>query len=1339
MVISPIWPGTVPEKLNLRPDSKLWYTGVVGILYSHREKFYFFFSKSSITSIKNILTGTTKSTMPFDKATNTKFYFRLHDDGEHDGLLSSLSEGALGCGIVVREEPSPTCKFQRFRYFERSESFLSFLQKIPREDRCFHEFIPGHLPQKPHFDIDIDASKVLLGNIDDVAIQTSSAFITALVETFAALKVTISLSNDVAWYESNSDYQGNLRSDKRSYHVIVNGVVWENAIDAMTFTEQVKKRMQFGSHYVDLGVAKNNSFLRLIGSHKIKGIGEFSGFKRRMVLPDNYPRFPLREPYIGLGGDDGRIPLDHEAYPLLELEESLVTRFRGETILPSFPRPEKKAIFDLNISEREVNLVRELLANKYGQQYSIDKTKCNTLYLKSHFRTVCEMCDRRHDSIEPFVFICRNGEVRFYCNRRPKEKIFIVLGNIQFVHREPDYGDEETDPEQRLILCGEQKPTESPETFSYENVIDSIRASILSSAPEGFKWDTYNWGKTMLPIVKNYHTLPGSESMLTAELMALKPFYTAAGYEILPYTTWKQRWHPKEVERAIEIPSYLFGNDDDKITERRAVHLLMCRDLMRCCRILSETAYHYQCLIVRDNGTLGQENILKSEFSSPNFIFTHESEQDTAAVPPSHEQVVTLVQLATQGKEMITQGQQMVTQGQQLLVQDQFVTQGQQMIKQGQQLITQGKKLSEGKKKAKKSTQQQYKIAIFWGNFNAEIMSINRKIGVTSCSQIFKQLSQDYRLINQQASDVDIDNAIRNGTGSITKLANDYIRNGLRNNQTTGLQCCLVDVFTVDKMMCPFDIIERSPQYITRYIEPAITRNRQEILYPSVMYRYHKFILDVCGGNIEACYNILNVLRFSLITGEKCPKCIFLCGPSGSGKSSFCQMISKIYGTDNTSPISFDHLNATFNSWAEKRLIVIEESNVTSRKSLNSGVLNKLKDIITNTSVRMERKNQEAITIENNCLLMICADRMEQIIDKGLIRRFIAVTPLHNGDFGDAEQGDLLELKQPENLRQLVAYLTSTPEEIAQWNTILPYDEQLYALDSIENIRMTCELMTDSKSKYSRGNTPQEKCWKALKEGHMKFPYELCFAKSDNKCWKAGAGQLYIHPEGFHSMFYQLMVSGGCTPEERYDMFATEAAKKTAHNDGNDNVTREMFGHSLKHKGKIEMRRLVDNWLTIWKLDDLGRRYTVNPGFESCFIEQVKPASLQAYGKFESTIHLLKGNRRWYRVNKEWFDAYKEIQEKPEDQVYPHFNVVENIDIGVSSTRAGIDGSLHDSVRVVESCNGNTQHSSASDAEEILWSTPEVRFQEQSQLYNETKFIPTPAIISSAMNSSFYS
>ena len=290
--------------------------------------------------------------MPFDKTTGTKFYYRLLDDCEHQGLLSSLVPGDLGCGIVVREEPTPeNSNFQRFRYFSNSQSFLNFLREIQLTARSFHEFIPGHLPQKPHFDIDIEASKCL-DNIENIAIQTLNSFVNALIETFAVLRVSISLDNDIAWYESNSDYLGNPRYDKRSYHVIVNGVAWANAADAKTFTEQVKQRMQFGSQYLDTGVAKYNSFLRMIGSHKVKGIGEFSGFKRRLTLEYNYPRFPLRDPYIGFGGDDGKIPLDHEAYPILELEESLVTKIRNERIIAGFPRPDKKYIFDVKITKR---------------------------------------------------------------------------------------------------------------------------------------------------------------------------------------------------------------------------------------------------------------------------------------------------------------------------------------------------------------------------------------------------------------------------------------------------------------------------------------------------------------------------------------------------------------------------------------------------------------------------------------------------------------------------------------------------------------------------------------------------------------------------------------------------------------------------------------------------------------------------------------------------------------------------------------------------------------------------------------------------------------------------
>lgn len=1246
----------------------------------------------------------------------TKFYYRLFDKDGEKGLLSKLPSKALTYGFATREQQDGS-SIDLFRYFSCAEAFINFTrQEYSPELRFFNEYIPGNQPQKPHFDIDIevwDSTKVddkgiplpkpsfvvTYENIDSVANQTLDAFYKALDQTFLTLFRTSkrnelkfpSHDRDITTYESNSDLSGNMIAKKRSYHIIVNGFAWSDALDGKYFTKQLISRMSFGGQFVDMGVTSNNGFLRMVGSRKVKGLGIFSGLKRRMDTEYNFLRFPLC--YEVTESDiknDCRVPREHQDYTLLELKESLVTLIRDEAILPGFPRPEKKIHLDMYLDLEMVERVMGFLEDRYPHQYKLDTVKGNAIRLKSHFRSVCEMCDRIHESMEPSIFICRNGEARFYCGRRIGEKVFIVLGQINFatVSEDGDDDDENVKAMKRVSMTGPKQEMVAPTAFKSTIVYDPVVQSIESSITGRDTWDIINWGKAMLPMVKAYHTLLGSETMLTSHIAALKPFYTDFGYAPLSFKLWKARWDPLELRgcNSIEIPNYLFGNNIDLYTDMREVHLLMCRDLMRCLRIFSETTYEYICIVVRSNGTLKQQSIPKSYFTRPHFIFRHESEKVEKA-PPSKD---------AKGND----------------------------------------------KKEKDTPQPRHATAIFWGEVDAELLSIDRQVGVSVCNQIFEARVGDYRTIFPRLSDYEIDNAIRYGNGDNATVANDYIRNCLRNNSTPQLQTCLVDIFTIERSMVVLSVPERSPQYIQRFIEPAVTRNGFNP-DPKKISWYVKFINKVCGGNEQAFLNVMNVIRFALITGEKPSKCIFLCGTSGAGKSAFCQMIRNIYGPLNSVSIEFDAILSNFNSWADSRLIVIEESAIGSRKAQNSGMLNKLKNLITNETTSIERKNQNKIEVENSALVMMCADKPEQLLDKGLIRRFISVSP--NFDPTKYDDVKVKKMTGPKKLRHLVAYFASTPEEVEQWNRTLNFDEKLLPLNTIEEIRVMRDNLQDAQSEYGRGATVDERCWRAIEEGHLSFPYELCFKKSNSNKWKAGAGNIYVHPIGFHNMFHNLMTQGKCTPEQQYNMFATEAEKKRSESE--PIVTNEMYAHNSRHTGKIQMRQLMDNWMSISVVNCRGFVETLRPGFKTFDFEKINPSTLRSYGNFDDTIRLIGKNERWYRLNKDWVDAYEQICTKPEDQVYPKFSYVD-IDIGVKSKRANVEGSLHECIRTVEPKGSVQEASTSSEAEDTLWATPAARFEQQAAVqasdqsipwWSQAKFIPTPAIISSAMNSSFYS
>ena len=168
------------------------------------------------------------------------------------------------------------------------------------------------------------------------------------------------------------------------------------------------------------------------------------------------------------------------------------------------------------------------------------------------------------------------------------------------------------------------------------------------------------------------------------------------------------------------------------------------------------------------------------------------------------------------------------------------------------------------------------------------------------------------------------------------------------------------------------------------------------------------------------------------------------------------------------------------------------------------------------------------------------------------------------------------------------------------------------------------------------------------------------------------------------------------------------------------------------------MRQLMDNWISIEILNSRGYIETVTPGFKDFNLEKFSPQTLRSYGKFDDTLQLINKNERWYRLNKDWVDAYEQICTKPEDQIYPKFCYAD-IEIDINSSRARVDGSLHECIRVIEPKAG-VQESNTDETDDILWSTPAARFEQQAtdqaqvtQWWSQSKFAPY-SIVASPIN-----
>ena len=99
--------------------------------------------------------------------------------------------------------------------------------------------------------------------------------------------------------------------------------------------------------------------------------------------------------------------------------------------------------------------------------------------------------------------------------------------------------------------------------------------------------------------------------------------------------------------------------------------------------------------------------------------------------------------------------------------------------------------------------------------------------------------------------------------------------------------------------------------------------------------------------------------------GTKMSTGLVLVGKSGVGKGWVAEIMKHIFGDDNVAPVSLTDVGGRFNAdYASKQLMLIEEAEMP--RGADGGVIyNKLKDIITNKKVRVERKGIDAFKIDN--------------------------------------------------------------------------------------------------------------------------------------------------------------------------------------------------------------------------------------------------------------------------------------------------------------------------------------------------------------------------------------
>lgn len=360
------------------------------------------------------------------------------NDNGRPGLLDreSFDEKSI---IVAREikprdpeKPDPEKPDHEFRKFSPIGDFILYLRNNVKtyEELCLYEVIPGNLPFKPFFDLDVeriqymDESEILDESLKGKKIKLNTKFSITAEEGVECLEkirdIILQLYpyinlNDIIICNSHGYWDENTKG-KISYHLIVDRWCYHNIEDMYALYEEIIKYMpEKYIPVIDGGIYNRNRQFRILGSHKYNVTQE----SRTKKIDENSTWTTTEEVF-----DE-----NHRWAQLLLA--SLVSNASYCKLLPSFRKEEIKSIYngpDVELDEEEVISAVDMFAKTFlceshedpNFPFYVRKVNSALIDLKRVHPAYCLICNRGHDKIDQFLTIKGiEREVVLWCHRSP--------------------------------------------------------------------------------------------------------------------------------------------------------------------------------------------------------------------------------------------------------------------------------------------------------------------------------------------------------------------------------------------------------------------------------------------------------------------------------------------------------------------------------------------------------------------------------------------------------------------------------------------------------------------------------------------------------------------------------------------------------------------------------------------------------------------------------------------------------------------------------------------------------------------------------------------------------
>jgi hypothetical protein len=385
-------------------------------------------------------------------------YLKSNDLPEEERVVRNSKGGALLDYETYEENNLIVCHKLKFLNFGKFSSYLEFakymIKNTPVENRCFYETIFGDKTQRPYFDIEFYTS--LTGEKpkdgeegfylrESEADESVEALVDCILEE---LKEQTRNENPLSVNKSHILVFTSHKSNKKSYHVVVEGFSVGNFKENKEFHDRIMKRMPLGwKDIVDHSMYKSLQQFRIAGNMKWQS-NRVKVIDVKLTRSWN-PKAPR--------GWIPKIKPDSDNHKLtLLLETSLITQ--TFSCIPLNCKPEeKKSYYEQKGKEEsgegfnpltpdDIKEALKLCYKHFGYDFGDKRFPFNYLrtiedngtssliLLKRLFASTCSVCNRRHEHENPFLIIAgENRDVFLDCRRNSENKKLYVgfLGNCK--------------------------------------------------------------------------------------------------------------------------------------------------------------------------------------------------------------------------------------------------------------------------------------------------------------------------------------------------------------------------------------------------------------------------------------------------------------------------------------------------------------------------------------------------------------------------------------------------------------------------------------------------------------------------------------------------------------------------------------------------------------------------------------------------------------------------------------------------------------------------------------------------------------------------------------------